>query len=879
MEVILRKLSIFLAVLVLAAVFFPQSRASEIPENPSVIELPNEAVSKKILENGLVILTKESQPQNLTAINVRIRAGSSLEEEYLGSGISHLAEHMLFKGTKTRGPGAIEKEIKSYGGFINGSVDQDMTEYSIVVPSTYLSQALSLLKDMLANAAFDEAEMEKEKEVILKELRLDNDEPQNLLVRFLDETAYLRHTYKYPPIGYEEKFRDLKRDDIVKYYNRMYAPNRMALAIVGSLDRDAALSMAESEFKDFRSPNYAVIGLCAPEPVQIDKRYAEKKIETNLAYLAIGCHSTSVLNEDLFAMDVLSMILGRGNNSRLNTSLLKQSELVHSISCWNFTPRDPGLFVITAVLAAEKLPDARKAVEDEIAKVRSGGASDDELEGAKKMVLGDFIFGLQTIDAQAGELTANYILTGSYDFSRRYVKGIQAVSGEDIKRSANKYLRDDGVTVVELIPQSFKKPPGETAESVSAKEAPLRTLSLPNGLRIAIRQNKKTPTVSITAAVGGGLAVESKADNGIANLAARMLLKGTSGRKETEITGAIEKLGGSIDAFSGFNSFGINVEFLKPDMDTAISLLRDIFTNSQFPPEEFNKERSLVLAMIRAEDDDIFRRGINAFREEIFGSSPYALRYLGEEDSVRSLTREAAVSYYKKYVIPGNIVISVSGDLEPDIAADKLTKAFSDMEPKEVPGTKFKQAFPDKINVKTILMEKEQSFVALGFMTTDIKDPDKYALEALGSILSGYSGRLFNALRDKLPLAYTLGCVQRAMADTGFFALYAATTKDKIPAVEKGLIEEIAGIRKNGVTDEELIMAKRELAVGRDIKMQANSFFSQTTALDELYGLGYEDIFKYEGGINKVTKEDLKRVCDKYFNLDIYSEVIISSEK
>ena len=877
MEVILRRSSIFLAAIFLAALFYSQLFADNSVNVPKTIELPDEAVSKKVLENGLVLLSKEIPREDLVAINIKIMAGSSLEEEYLGSGISHLVEHMLFKGTKTRGPGVIEKEIKSYGGFMNGSVGPDLTEYSVIVPSRYAPEAVSLLKEMLLNATFDQGEFDKEKEVILKELRLDNDEPQNLLIRLLNETAYLRHAYKYPPIGYEEKFRALKRDDALRYYNRMYAPNRMVLSIVGALGKGEVLSRIETEFKDFRRPNYSVIGLTPAEPQQITRRRSEKKTETNLLYLAIGYHSTGALDEDLFAMDLLSMILGRGANSRLNNSLVKKDKITYSVSCWNYTPRDPGLFVITAVLDAGKLPEAEKSIANEMAKVRSGLVSADELESAKRMVLGDYIFGLQTADAQASDMASDYLLTGSYDFSRRYVEGVQAVTPEALRRAANKYLRDDSATIVTIVPENFNDLP-KPAKPVSLAEAPVKQTVLPNGLKFVIRQNKKTPTVSITALMGGGLATEDRSDNGISNFVAEMLLKGTSTRREDQIAGAMEKLGGSINSFSGFNGFGINIECLKPDLDTAIALLQDLLMNSTFPQEEIDKERAIILAMIDEDDDDIFQRGITAVRREIFGDSPYSLRDLGEKDSVKSLSREDLIDYYKNYAIPNNMVIAISGDVDPDQVADRITKAFDGLKTKELPKTVFRRRPADKISVRTIAMQKEQSLVALGFMTTDIKDPERYSLDVLGSVLSGYSGRLFDSLRNKLSMAYTLGCVQRMMADTGFFVLYAATTKEKIQPVEKALLEQVAAIRKNGISDEELLLAKRELVCEREIKMQANGYFSQTAAVDELYGLGFDNVFKYAALIGKVTKEDVKRVVDKYLDPKSYSEVIVAGE-
>ncbi|MDD5429010.1 MAG: pitrilysin family protein [Candidatus Omnitrophica bacterium] len=878
MEVILKRLSIVLSAAILAALLLPQLYGCDRVKKPDTIELAKEAVSEDILENGLVLLTKEIPSQRLAAITVSLAAGSSLEGEWLGSGISHLVEHMLFKGTASRGPGVIEKEIKSYGGFMNGSVGQDITAYTIILPAEYLPQAVSVLKDMFFNASFDPAELDKEKEVILKELRLVDDEPQNILLRTLNKTAYLRHAYKYPPIGYEERFRAITRDDVIKYYNRIYAPNRMVISIVGGIDKNAALSVVEKEFRDFRPPDYAPIGGNIREPAQIEKRYAEKRIQTNLAYLAIGYHSTGVLDEDLFAMDVLSIVLGRGDNSRLNAALLKRDKLVYTVSCWNFTPRDPGMFVITAVLDPKKIDEAEKQIYRQIERVRSGDISKAEIEAAKRMVLGDYIAALETIDAQANDIATNYILTGSADFSRRYVRGVEAVSAKDLKRAAGKYLRDDGATIVRVVPQDLGEAPA-AEKAAAVKEAPMKIVKLANGMRIVARQNKNIPAVSITATIGGGLVSEDKRNSGISNFTSRMLLKGTKARKEDRIKGFIEELGGEITPFSGFNGFGVTIGSLKTDIDSSVSLLQDILTNSVFPQDETDNERRLIIALIREENYDIFRRGLDALRSEIFGPSQYGLPFMGSEDSMKTITREDLINYYRTQAVPGNIVISVSGDIEPDIAVKKLAKAFSALKPGNVPVVKFDQTPSEGIIVKTIVLAKEQSFVSLGYRTTDIKDPDRYALEVIGSVLSGYSGRLFDSLRNSLPVSYTLGCVHKETPYTGFFALYAATTKENIAAAEEGFLRQMENMRQESITDEELLLAKRELVTGNAVKMQSNNYFSQSTALDELYGLGYDNIFKYEDGVNKVTKEDVMRAADKYFLSDAYSEVIISGEK
>jgi len=878
MEVILKKASFLLIILCLSGIFHSGIATSDSSLARQRIELPNEAVSKKILDNGLVILAKESPSRDLVAVDIKVMAGSSLEGDHLGSGVSHLVEHMVFKGTATRKPGDIEKEIKSYGGFINGSVSQDLTGYHIILPSKYLKAALLLLKDMLSNASFDNKELDKEKEVILGEMRMNLDDPESQIMRLLNETSYLRHAYKYPPIGYEDAFRRLSREDAIKYYKKMYAPNNTVVSIVGGIDASRAIDTAGEVFSDFGQPHYGLISAAVAEPAQVEKRSAEKEFQTSLAYLAIAFHSTSLFDKDLFAMDVLAMILGRGDNSRLNKTLLKSKRLVHSIGSWNYTPRDPGLFVITAVLDKEKLDEAQKAVIDEVGKLREGKIDDDELETAKRMVIADYIFSRQNVEDEANSLSADYMLTGAYDFSARYVDGIQKVNREDVERAASTYLREENSNVVRLLPKGYKMPP-PAAPAAVPQEYPVKKATLQNGLRVLVRKSSKTPTVSISAAISGGIAGETASDNGISNLTARLLLKGAAKRKESDIAGVIEKLGGSINAFSGFNSFGVNIEMLAPDIETGLAILKDILATPTFPEDQLEKERSIVLAMIKEEDSDIFHRGFNELKKELFAGSPYGFPILGREETVMSLKRGDVANFYKQCFTPENVVISVSGNIETDQLLDRLKDLFADLKKSgsaatgnaKVPGI-------DKTRSKTLNMDKEQSLVLFGFQTVSIENADKYALDVLGSILSGSSGRLFSIMRDRLSLAYALGCIQKLARDTGFSALYVACRKDKAAQVRKVLIEEIAAVKTAFATDDELAMAKRELETSHDIEMQANLFFSQNSALDELYGLGCDNLYKYKSGIDKVTKEDVKRAAEKYFDLGAYAEVVVTQK-
>jgi zinc protease len=177
---------------------------------------------------------------------------------------------------------------------------------------------------------------------------------------------------------------------------------------------------------------------------------------------------------------------------------------------------------------------------------------------------------------------------------------------------------------------------------------------------------------------------------------------------------------------------------------------------------------------------------------------------------------------------------------------------------------------------RTLEMPRDESLVMIGFLTVGVKDRDRYALDVLGSILSGDSGRLFSELREEQSLAYTLGCAQRLGLDSGCMVLYAATTQDKVNQTKNEIIREIKKTRSSLVGDEELESAKHELMTGHDIAMQANGFFSIESALNEIYGLGYEAVYGYKDAIASVTKEDVKTVAAKYLDPERRAEVIIS---
>jgi zinc protease len=265
-------------------------------------------------------------------------------------------------------------------------------------------------------------------------------------------------------------------------------------------------------------------------------------------------------------------------------------------------------------------------------------------------------------------------------------------------------------------------------------------------------------------------------------------------------------------------------------------------------------------------------------KKSLFGDHPYSMRYSGEMDTVARLKRDDLINFYHAYCVPNNMVISVSGDIDPKDVSQKTSSLFKDLPRRALPERPAVVNPPDKISKGVFKVDKEQALLMVGFRTVGVNDPDRYTLDMLETLLSGMSGRLFASIRDKSGLSYALGCAQKLGLNTGMMVFYVATTKDNLASSRDKLFAEIKLVRDSLVTDEELNFAKAEAINNYKLRMQTNSVHAFQGALDELYGLGYDNLYKYEERIRLVTKEDIKKAADKYFNLSAYSEVVIEPE-
>jgi zinc protease len=833
------------------------------PDESAVIAFPPNTAQKWILPDGLTVIVQEDRSAPVASVQAWCTTGSIYEDEKLGAGLSHILEHMLFKGTKTQKHNEIAQKIQDVGGYINAYTSFDRTVFWIDVPKDGVQTALAVLSDAMMNSTLPPEEYIKEQEVIRREFAMGFDDPDRMASELLFGTAYQRHPYRYPIIGQMEIYNQLTQEQVMQYYKTRYVPNNLTFIVVGDVDAEKIHQQLADYFKDYPEKSLKPV-FVPPEPPQLGRREVNREFPTELTRLDLGWHIPELTHPDVPALDLLSTILGEGRSSRLYRRVREESGLAFGVSAFSYTPGDPGLFGVDATVDPKKRDDAQKLILQIVDEVKQTGVTADELMKAKKMSLSHHLDSLTTMRGQASDLGSNWLLTRNLNFSRDYLNAIQKVTLDDVRRVASRYLVDQNLTVVSLNPKGSVAEKTEVSKPAAAGE--IQKFELSNGLRLLVREDARLPLVSLVAVFRGGLLAETPQTNGITRLTARVLLKGTKTRTAEQIANQIEAIGGSISSDAGNNSMNVSVHVMKPDLQTGVGLLADVLLNANLPEQAVAREKQVQIAGIHQEDEQLTTVARNLMRQALFQDHPYALRANGSSESVQRLSQKALVAFRDKYLVAKNGVISVFGNVKATEVKQLLEKALSSMKPGALALT---DARPSAPIAKTESVEgnrdKAQGVIMVGYRGVDIFSKDRHALELIDEASSDLGSRFFIRIRDKMGLAYYVGAMQMQGLVPGLFAFYLGTDPAKIEPVKTALLDEIGKLASEGLTPEELMRAKKKLIGQHQIAMQSNDSFGFQCALDEVYGLGFDYYKKMEQEVEAVNLDEIKRTATKYF--------------
>lgn len=833
------------------------------------------------LSNGLEVYIKEDHARKVAAIQLWVMVGSA-DEEPAERGISHLLEHMAFKGTERRGVGKIAAEVEALGGEINAYTSWDETVYYITAPSTVVNQALDILTDAVFQPKIDQSELEKEKQVVLEEILDSEERPERKASKLLMKTTFTKSPYQYPIIGFKDTVEKTSREDIFSFRKKWYVPENMFFLIVGDVDTSKIMPELEKLTQGlkptgfFRPPR-------AVDPPQKEIRTASLRDNNSReTRLSIAFHIPAIKSNDVNALDLVGDILGARDSSRLVKTLKKDKALVNSISAYALTPKDPGLMVVSATLDAKNIEVVTRSIMEEISRLASENPTKEELDRAKVHIESQHIYARETVQGMCRSIGSFKADMGDAYYEEKYLTLIRSVTPGEISQATKDYLFAPNVTISVLLPadspkdfdvaslvpvvQSFGSLPG-AASGENGVQHKAHETTLPNGIKVVLLRDDSNPAVSLRIAHQGGKRYETKQSEGIMNFIAQMAPKGAGKLDEAQIFNQVEDMGGRLAGFSGYDSFGLSATFFSRFLDEGLELLSVIHKEPTFPDDKLERERALIINRIKTEPDRPIQYAFSELNKVLFRNHPYGFNKEGSLSTVAGFSSADLRDTYKRYAVPGNTVITVVGEMDPQKTLRKITELFGSIPAKKFEPPSVPAETPLKgVNEEKIIIPRAKAHIAIGFPAVSIYDPDRYALEVLNNLLSGQGGRLFLQLRDRESLAYVVASFVRPGVDPGLFGFYIACETAKIDKAINGLFREIGKVRADSLTDMEVKDSINNLIGNHLINLQSSWSRSENSALNTLYGLGYDYDSEYVKKIGMVSLQDVKRVADKYLN-------------
>jgi zinc protease len=867
-------------------------------EDHRLVQQKDEIVS--VLKNGMVVIAKRV-PSPVVSVRGYAQAGGVYEGPWLGGGLSHLLEHLVAGGTNQRRTEEQNRDLlQRIGNNSNAYTTEDVTSFFVNTTADNLEPAVDLVTGWMLGARITEAEFQREREVVQRELEMDKGIPDRMFYELANDNRYRVSPKRVPVIGFEPVIQKLKRDDVYTYYKWAYQPNNLVFAVSGNLDPEVLLK-AVRNYVDAAPPGRQFPHNIEPEPQVTSSRTMVATFpKLGEARLQVAFPSVRLDSPDLFAMDLLATVLGGGESAQLVEEIRDAKQLVSAIDASDETPSYvDGTFTVSMTLAPEKVGPATEAVLAELEKAKTDGVDEQRLARGKAQMKAARIKRMQTAEDVAESLATDYITTGDPHFSDRYVERIQAVTNDEIKAVAKKYFDRTRLLTTSLLPAEYVGAKGlPKAEEVlrpvvpttqPGKEqpaSPVARVELEDGTVLLTRRISTSPTVTIQLYSLGGVTAEDAKTNGLGNLAMEMLPRGTKTRSAQQISEFFDSIGGDLDTKCGNNSWVWTATCLRDDFAKAFDAYADVVNNPSFPDAELAAMKKRVLAEIAQEDADWTQQALRFFKKAYFGpmNSPYQYLPIGTAENVQGFTADQARDWYTNKVLGSKKVLAVYGDVDPAEAERIVRQHFGKGKKPEAPEAKSARAATPgaaastpSIVVNQVEVNKTEQALAgivIGFKAdTVIGEPATFPLAVADTMASGYTyptGYLFDTLRGE-GLVYVVDAQNvpgRGKDLPGTFMVYAGCDPKNVNKVVDLILLNIA--REQG-TDRDVNVdwfkrSKELIVVAEAMENETPAAQAQQAALDELYGLGYDWHRTFADKIRAVPLPDVRNIARERLN-------------
>lgn len=876
-----------LLILLLGILLLPQLAAAApqaAPANPSTSG--NDTMLVR-LKNGLTVYIIRDSRFPLVCTRLFVGTGSA-NETAEQAGISHVLEHMVFKGTEKRPKGQVARDVESLGGYLNAATSFDKTWFITDMPAKHWKTGMDVVKDMAFHPSLDPAELEAEKNVIVSELKGGDDTPTRRLFEDL-QVAGLAHTvYGRPIIGFEKTIRAVTADDLRAYIRTWYQPQNMMLLVAGDIDPKAVLAHAEELFGDLKNDTI----LPEPAPVQLEGAAGGPRVEVtygpwNKVYLGIALPAPALGDQRSIDLDVLAYALGGDGTSQFYRKYRYEEQLVDSISVGNMSLNRAGLFYMVAQLDADKVEPFWQEFTRDLAALDAGKITPDVIERARFNYEDGMDRASETLDGLTSRKATVQFELGGPQGEANVRHALAAVDSARLRQAQDLWLRPDQVRVRVLAPEKAKLPdldailqhnwPAPAVERQKAAAAAEKVgkreiVDLGQGRTVILQPDRTIPYVSLEILRPGGNALLKPADQGLAQLTAATLTDGCGTRDLDAMERFVAERAASLSASAGVQSFTVSLTGPARFNADYFALLGDLLHKPTFAEKDVRRQAdTLKAALVRRQDNPMSFMGskINGF---LFpGGQPYGFDGLGTTENQDRFGPGDVQAFWKQQNAQPWI-LSVAGDFD----REKVLAFARSLPVPTAPAVDVPQPTwgADK-RLPLSLPGRQQAHLLLAFHAVPLDHPDAPALMLLESVLSGQSGLLFNKLRDEQGLGYTVTAFYRSLPEAGFMAFYIGTTPRNLDVARQGFSGIIKDIKTDLLPAELLAKGLNRMEGSYYRGRQSLGARADEAASERLLGQPQDFQKRLLEKAAKVTPEQLREVARKYLLVDKMYEVTL----
>jgi zinc protease len=849
------------------------------------------------LPNGLRVLLRESHDAPVATFWAFYRVGG--RNEVAGTtGVSHWVEHMLFKGTPTFPKGSIFREVNRNGGTLNGFTWIDYTTYFETLPSDRVDLAIAIESDRMRNASFDADEVASERTVIISERNGNENHPTFHLGEEVSAAAFKVHPYGQGVIGWKCDLETMTRDDLYSHYRRYYDPSNAVLVAVGDFIAGDMLKRIEDRFGAIPTTGRPPV-VRSVEPEQRAERRVIVRRPGPVRYLELAFHTPPASHKDVVPLLVLDAILsgargmgfgGRegsmGRSSRLYRRLVEGGLASGASSSYSLT-RDPYLFEVSATLR----PDVPlRAVEDivweELERVASDGVTESELAKVSKQVRAQLAYSAEGVTGQ-GYWLGNLEVVHTHTFMDDLADRVTRTTTDDVRRVAAAYLSRTNATVGWFEPNGASGAPvlaelpaavkpaywtGPTASAAVPTLEAIQRVELSNGVTVIGRPNASSGSVVMRAVVRAGTAFDDDATSGLASFTARAVSRGTRSLPFADLNELVDSLGASLGSEAATHTASVGFRSLAEDFPRMAALAFECLREPAFREPDVERLRGEIMTALREQDDDPGSIAEKAWTRMSYPANHAFARWpVGSAETIGRMTPADLLRFHATRYNPAGLLVVFAGNADWEQVVRVVELGLGDW---RQAGSKATLDLPDVPSVvgtprSTAHVEgKSQSVIVMGRPALSRRSPDYYALSFADLILGGLGlmGRLGESVRDQQGLAYHVSSSLESVLGPGAWQISAGVAPDQVERAIEAILEQVARIRREPITDAELADGKSYITGILPLALETNSGVARLLHQIELFELGLDYVSTYVRRVQALTKDDILSAAERYMS-------------